>query len=117
MPTDLTIPALDGYRLAASRFDPPGSPRAALLVSPATGVKRSVYRGLAEHLAGAGFAVVTWDWRGTGGSKPVTLRGFPYTMRDWAEQDLGGVIVAAEAEWPGMPALWDETVRWLGGVL
>ncbi len=103
MPTDLTIPALDGYRLAASRFDPPGMPEAVVLISPATGVKRSVYRGLAEHLARAGFAVLTWDWRGTGGSKPVTLRGFPYTMRDWAELDLAGVIAAAEHAWPGVP--------------
>ncbi|HEV2147831.1 MAG TPA: alpha/beta fold hydrolase [Longimicrobiaceae bacterium] len=101
MPSDLTLPAADGFPLAATRFDPAGDPGRVVLVAPATGVRRKLYRPLAEFLAGEGFAVLTWDWRGTGGSRPPSLRGFRATMRDWAERDLAGAIDHAAERWPG----------------
>lgn len=103
MATDLRISARDDYQLAATRFDAAGAPQAVVLIASATGVKRSVYRRFAEHLAGTGFAVLTWDYRGIGGSRPATLRGAAFTMRDWAEQDLSGAIEWAAAAWPGVP--------------
>ncbi|HKG91465.1 MAG TPA: hypothetical protein VKA84_06235, partial [Gemmatimonadaceae bacterium] len=54
---------------------------------------------------GAGFGVLTWDWRGTGDSRPARLRGFPATMRDWATKDLAGAISWAEARAPAGAAL------------
>jgi len=97
------IPARDGFPLAASFF--PASPAAqgVVLVSPATGVKRTLYRRFAEFLASRGFSTITWDWRGTGESRPASLRGFQATMRDWAERDLTGVIAWAAERHPGVP--------------
>jgi predicted alpha/beta hydrolase len=105
MTASISIPARDGYNLAASHFPVDGGARAVVLISPATGVKRSLYRRFAEYLAGRAFAVVSWDWRGTGDSRPVSLRGFPATMRDWAEQDLSGMIGWAGQRYPGLPVL------------
>lgn len=91
---DFTIPAADGYPLAAEGFgDEAGN--SVVLVAPATGVRQRLYRSYAGFLASRGHRVVTWDWRGTGQSRPGSLRGFEATMRDWGELDLGGVITWA----------------------
>src|SRR5918999_3011041 len=97
---DLTIPATDAFPLAATEFGDPARAERVVLVAPATGVKRKLYRPFAEFLAGEGFAVVTWDWRGTGDSRPASLRGFDATMRDWGERDLAGIIEWATVRYP-----------------
>lgn len=96
---DVTIPATDGFRLAATEFGDVGRAERIVLVAPATGVKRKLYRPFAEFLAGQGLAVITWDWRGTGDSRPESLRGFAATMRDWGERDLAGVITWASSHY------------------
>jgi predicted alpha/beta hydrolase len=99
--TRLTIPARDGFALAAAVH---GRADAALvvLVAPATGVRLRLYDAFARYLAAEADAVVaTWDWRGTGESRPERLRGFRATMREWATLDLAGVIDWAAARWPG----------------
>lgn len=112
--TDLIVAADDDFELAATLFepgesgkdpddaDPPGRgaqdaaaaplPRT-VLIAAATGVPRQFYRRFARWLARErGFTVLTWDWRGIGGSRPDSLRGFEATMRDWGEKDLTGAI-------------------------
>jgi predicted alpha/beta hydrolase len=88
---DLPIPARDGYPLAATLRAPP-SPRAVVVLASATGVGRAYYAAFARHLADHGFAVLTFDYRGIGGSRPGGLRGFAGGMADWGELDLAGVI-------------------------
>jgi len=88
----LRIPAADGYLLAATVFGDAEPGRGAVLIVPATGVVRRIYAEYARHLAADGFAVVTWDWRGTGESRPPSLRGFDTTMTAWGREDLAGVI-------------------------
>lgn len=102
--TELALAAADGYRLAASVALPDGeAPRRVVLVAPATGVRRRLYRPFAEFLAARGAVVLTWDWRGVGESRPPRLRGFRATMRDWGEQDLAGAIHWAGERFPGVP--------------
>jgi predicted alpha/beta hydrolase len=99
------IPALDGLPLGASLFPAAGEPVATVLVVPATGVARRLYDAFARHLAARGLSVVTWDWRGTGDSRPANLRGFEATMAGWARLDLAGVIAWAAAREPRLPLL------------
>lgn len=101
----IQIPAQDRFPLAASHFPAGRAAKGVVLISPATGVKRSLYRRFAEYLAGRGFSAITWDWRGTGESRPASLRGFQATMRDWAERDLTGVVDWAAEQHPGLPIL------------
>lgn len=92
LPTEhLEVPATDGFPLSASWFSPP-EPEHLLLIVPATGVRRHLYEPFARFLSGRGIAALTWDWRGTGDSRPAHLRGFEASMRHWAERDLAGVI-------------------------
>ncbi|MFW6051221.1 MAG: alpha/beta fold hydrolase [Myxococcota bacterium] len=102
---DLPIPARDGYPLAATRFGP-AAPRAVVVVVPATGVPRGYYAPFAAHLARQGHGVVTFDYRGIGGSRPPRLRGFPARMADWGELDLTGVLDwIGDSSWDGAPVL------------
>lgn len=99
----LEIPATDGFRLAASLTLPEGGdsdPDRMVLIAPATGVPRSFYQRFADFLSGQGLGVVSWDWRGIGGSAPDSLRGFEATMRDWGEKDLQGVLEWTNERFP-----------------
>jgi predicted alpha/beta hydrolase len=97
---DITIPAADGFALAGTEFGDASRAERLVLIAPATGVRRRLYRPFAEFLAAEGFGVVTWDWRGTGDSRPPSLRGFEATMHDWGSRDLTGVISWATTRYP-----------------
>lgn len=100
----VTIPALDGYPLAACVVAPP-APRAVLLVSGGTGIPKEFYARFARHAAARGYAVLLFDYRGIGGSRPRSLRGFEAAMRWWGERDMPGVLAWATARYPGLPRL------------
>jgi predicted alpha/beta hydrolase len=100
---DTTIPARDGYTLAATVFTPSASPSRAVLINSATAVPRKIYRGFASYLAEQGCAVLTYDYRGIGGSRPKSLRGFNVRMRDWAALDVAGAIDHMRGVWPKLP--------------
>lgn len=92
-PEALVIPAADGVSLAATRFPPAatgGRPSTVVLL-PATGVKRTFYERFATFLAQEGHEVLTFDYRGIGGSRPARLRGFRATMQGWA-RDADAVV-------------------------
>ncbi len=86
------IPARDGYALAATLYRPTGEARGAVIVSSATAVPRRFYRHFATELSGAGYAVITYDYRGIGDSAPESLKGFEGRTRDWGLIDMAGVI-------------------------
>lgn len=94
-PTDLVIPATDGYQLAATLFkanDEKISASNVVVINSATGVPRKFYRSFAQFLQEHGYTVVTYDYRGIAGSAPKRLRGFEARIRDWALRDMQGVV-------------------------
>ncbi len=95
---DLTIPARDGFRLSGHLFQPASPTSRVVVVNSATAVPKRFYRHFAARLARAGYHVVTYDYRGIGGSRPEQLRGFLAHMRDWALLDMAGVADWASAE-------------------
>jgi predicted alpha/beta hydrolase len=100
---DTTIAARDGYSLAATVFQPSVPVQRAVLINSATAVPRKIYRGFAGFLAHNGFAAITYDYRGVGGSRPRSLRGFPARMRDWAALDVSAAVEFARQTWPAAP--------------
>lgn len=89
---ELQITAVDGYPLAATLYHPPTWNKDVLIVSSATAVLRRFYRHTAEFFANQGYGVITYDYRGIGGSKPAHVRDSPARMRDWALLDMAGVL-------------------------
>jgi predicted alpha/beta hydrolase len=90
-PKECTVSAADGYRLAASVFHAAASDTV-LLVNSATAVPRQYYQSFADYVRCYGWTVVTYDYRGIGGSKPASLRGFEAQMRDWALLDMTALV-------------------------
>lgn len=77
---------------------------AAVVLHPATAVPERLYTGFAEYLAGQGFAVLTYDYRGTGSSgSPRQNRGM--RMRDWMAVDVPAVAEWARGRFPDVPQL------------
>lgn len=94
----LTIPARDGFALAATRYHPATDrPAATVVINAATAVPQGFYRAFATFFAEQGYAVITYDYRGIGASRPASLRGFVAQARDWALLDMAGVVDWARA--------------------
>src|SRR5689334_3948335 len=103
--TDLTIPAADGFQLAATLFEPAQDNGRIVLVNSAMAVKRSYYRKYAAFLAGKGFTVITYDYRGIGGSRPSSLRGFKANLWEWGAKDLDALLAWIETHYPAQKLL------------
>lgn len=97
------LPASDGYALAATLFLPRGAKHTAVLINSATAVPRKIYRGFAAFLAARGCVVLTYDYRGIGGSRPASLAGFTATMSDWAELDVASAVTWIRGRYKGLP--------------
>ena len=100
---DIRLPAADGFLLGATLYLPRGARTHAVLINSATAVPRRIYRGFASYLAGRGCAVLTYDYRGTGDSRPKSLAGFQATMADWAALDVSAAVDWMRARYPMMP--------------
>ncbi len=109
---DISLPAADGYLLAASLFLPRGAKRHAVLINSATAVPRKIYRGFAGYLAGRGCAVLTYDYRGIGDSRqkalvgynqPKSLVGFKASMSDWAALDVTAAVTWMRERYHTLP--------------
>lgn len=90
------LQAADGRALGARWFEPPTPARAVAVVNAATGVPQRFYRHFATWLAGRGYAVLTYDYRGIGESRQGPLRAEAGRMRDWALLDMPAAFAEAE---------------------
>jgi len=86
------IPSRDLFPLAATIYAKVPAPRRVAIISSATAVPQHFYRHYACALAEAGYVAVTYDYRGTGRSRPKSLRGFQAKTRDWGLLDMAGVV-------------------------
>jgi predicted alpha/beta hydrolase len=109
---DISLPAKDGYLLGATLFLPRGAKRHAVLINSATAVPRKIYRGFAGYLARRGCAVLTYDYRGTGGSRqkpadgrhqPKSLAGFKASMSDRAALDVTAAVAWMRERYRNLP--------------
>jgi predicted alpha/beta hydrolase len=99
----IDLSASDGQALAGYRFDPPGAPRACVIIAPAMAIPQSFYACFAAWLAGQGYAVMSFDYRGTGESQPGPMRGAPGDLTDWWSKDYDAVVRTAHALHPDLP--------------
>lgn len=95
-PVKIVIPAVDGFPLHAHAWvhaiEEGGSLPPVVIINPATSVHSRYYSRFADFLHTHGFNVITYDYRGIGGSKPERLRGFKANWLDWGSKDFEGVL-------------------------
>ena len=96
------VETADGRKIAARFFHPDGEPKGAVLIVSAMGCGQDYYKPFASWLATQGFTVATFDYRGTGLSRPRALRGFKADIFDWARLDCAAMIDAL----PRRPLYW-----------
>ena len=95
----------DGQTLAGYRFDPVEAPKASIVIAPAMAVPQSFYAPFATYLCSQGYAVWTFDYRGTGESLRGSMRGVKADLTDWVARDYDSVVnVAADAR-PDAPVI------------
>lgn len=99
---DRIVKALDGRSLEATMFRP-DAPRMAVLVSAGTGFPRGFYARFARWMAARGAVVLTYDYRGIGGSRPEDLAAMEMDYPDWGRLDMPAAAKALKAAAPGLP--------------
>ncbi len=96
----------NGARIAARVFAATRAPKATVLIAAAMGVKQDYYSDFAAWLASQGYTAMTFDYRGTGASRPEamrrSLRGFDADLFDWAD-DVDTAIEHLDATAPDAP--------------
>ena len=65
-----TIAVADGTKLALRVYEPDSPDRGSVVIGGAMGVRQDYYAPFAQWLAGQGWRVTTFDYRGTGDSAP-----------------------------------------------
>jgi predicted alpha/beta hydrolase len=87
------IPAVDGYPLAATLYRCPERQESKVaIVTAAMGVRRGRYQELSLHMARQGWTVLTFDYRGIGGSRGRGAVACDARLADWGAKDLAGAI-------------------------
>lgn len=99
-----SIQAADGTRLCARVYEPDSPDRGSVVIGGAMGVRQDFYAPFAQWLAGQGWRVTTFDYRGSGESGPSgsALRGFKADLFDWTH-DYEAAIDHAHAALPERP--------------
>lgn len=97
----IEITCQDGYILSGILYRPSTPPRAAVMISPATGLKKTFYNSFATHLAQTGYAVITFENRGIGESLHGKLKSSKATLRDWGSLDMPAALETLKAAFPG----------------
>ncbi len=99
----VTISCCDGVALGGHLWSAASPRRGAVIINNATGVLAGYYHYYARFLAAHGFAVLTYDYRGIGASRPARLCGCGYRWRDWGEKDFDAALRFIRAQAPNLP--------------
>ncbi|MCG7529863.1 alpha/beta hydrolase [Psychrobium sp. MM17-31] len=96
---DIRIESPQAKHLAATIYAPQQLV-GAVLIGPATGIKRQFYDNFAKYLAGLGYGVLTFDNEGIGGSLHGTLKACDASLVSWGKHDLSLALTALQEHFP-----------------
>ncbi|WP_281556972.1 alpha/beta fold hydrolase [Thalassomonas sp. RHCl1] len=97
---DITIDCQDGQQLAATLYTPKDEVKGAVLIGPATGIKRQFYHSFACYLVENGYGVISYDNRGIGESLSGKVCASKASLQCWGEQDMPAVLEALKSYFP-----------------
>ncbi len=96
-PANITIQATDGHPLVATLYRSIQPNGRAIVINSAMGVPRTFYNAYADFLSGQGFHVLTYDYRGIGGSLSTEP---DIQLSDWGVYDQVGAIDYLATQFP-----------------
>lgn len=97
---DVSIKCNDGEFIAATIYTPNPPPRGAILIGPATGIKRQFYASFANYLAESGYGVICFDNRGIGDSLVGDIKNSVASLQCWGEQDMPAALEQLKKHFP-----------------
>lgn len=98
--SEIKVQCQDGYTLAATLFKPSVTVKGAVLIGPATGIKRQFYFSFAQYLAEQGYAAITFDNRGIGDSLIGHVNDSDASLQRWGELDMPAVLETLQSTVP-----------------
>ncbi|TWX44903.1 alpha/beta hydrolase family protein [Colwellia hornerae] len=89
---EVIITCGDGVKIIGTLFKPHQTLKGAVLIAPATGIKRQLYIRFAQYLAKSGYVVLTFDNRGIGESLAGKVKHSTVSLQCWGEQDMPAAL-------------------------
>jgi len=71
-----------------------------VIINSGAGIPQTFYGPFSAWLADHGFCVLTYDYRGIGGSRGASIKGFKATIQDWGSKDCAATIAYASTIYP-----------------
>ena len=98
--TSMRLTCSDGYNLDAILYTPPETASGFIIFQGGTAIKKEFYTAFCQYLAGHGFVVLSYDYRGVGGSRNGSLKGMTASLLDWGRLDTKAAIDFAITHYP-----------------
>jgi len=91
---------VDQFAVAATTYVPTKELKAAVIIGPATGIKRQFYASFASFLAEKGYGVIIFDNRGIGDSLVGSVSESDASLQCWGQQDMPAVFEQLKTVFP-----------------
>lgn len=98
--TESKIICEDHVAITATTYAPIDDIKGAIIIGPATGIKRQVYANFASFLAENGYGVITFDNRGIGDSLAGNIKESNASLQCWGEKDMPAVFEQLKTTFP-----------------
>lgn len=98
--TNISVKCSDQYSIAATLYYPEVPIKGAVMLAPATGIKRQFYANFSTFLAENGYGVITFDNRGIGESLTGKLKSCNASLQCWGEKDMPAIFEHLKAVFP-----------------
>ncbi len=96
---DILIKCEDNFDLTATIYKPL-STKGAILIAPATGIKRRFYNSFATFLAQNGYGVICFENRGIGDSKKGSINDINASLINWGRLDMTAALEMLKMSFP-----------------
>ncbi|MBP7273982.1 MAG: alpha/beta hydrolase [Saprospiraceae bacterium] len=97
--SNIVISINDESKLGATLYSPPKL-NGAIMLAPATGIRRKFYHQFALNLAENGWGVITYDNNGIGDSLKGKINESNISLQQWGELDMPNVLNVLKANFP-----------------
>lgn len=97
---EISVTCTDGVDLSAALFQPQVQLKAAVMIAPATGIKKTFYYALASFLSEAGYGVICFDNRGIGQSHQGKINDVDASLINWGKLDMTAVLERLKIHFP-----------------
>ena len=98
---DIKIKCADSYEITATVYIP-SNIKGAIMLAPATGIKRRLYTSFATFLKDNGYGVITFDNQGIGDSKNGKIKNSRASLVSWGQLDMTAVFTSLKSYFPNV---------------